>query len=145
MIGITKQKGADVNLVVDTSAWSLVLRPRKVEEKHPLVSAFRRHIEANDGMFLIGNILQELLDGVRSSDDFKRLTRLLEPFPLLSLQRTTYVEAARLRQHCRSRGVQATPIDFLIAAACVEHQLPLLTADRDFFHIAKHSEPLLTD
>ena len=54
-----------MNLVVDTSVWSMVLRRARVEEGSPYVRAFRTHIEADDGIFLIGNILQELLDGLR--------------------------------------------------------------------------------
>jgi hypothetical protein len=129
-----------VNLVVDTSVWSLVLRRSRVDEDNPFVRAFRAHIQADDGIFLVGNILQELLDGLRSKKDFDRLLRLLDPFPLLPLERGTYVAAAELRQLCRSRGVQAGPIDCLIAAACIQHGYPLLTADRDFLHIADHAE-----
>lgn len=129
-----------MNVVVDTSVWSLVLRRPLVDENHPCVRAFRSHIEADDGIFLTGNILQELLDGLRRKRDFDRLLRLLDPFPLMPLERSTYVAAAALRQRCRSRGIQAGAIDCLIAAACVEQGYPLLTADRDFLHIAKHSE-----
>jgi len=129
-----------VNLVVDTSVWSLVLRRPRVDEANPLVRAFRAHLEAKDGLFLVGNILQELLDGLRSKKDFDRLVRCLEPFPLIPLERQTYIAAADLRQHCRSKGIHAGAIDCLIAAACVDQGYPLLTADRDFVHIAKHSE-----
>ncbi len=129
-----------MHLVVDTSVWSLVLRRPQVEENNPFVQAFRRHILQEDGLVLIGNILQELLDGVKSSRDFHRLLALLEPFPLLELTREIYVEAAKLRNTCRAKGVQAGPIDFLIAAACVGHGFPLLTADQDFSHIAKYSD-----
>ncbi len=129
-----------MNLVVDTSVWSLVLRRSQVDEADPFVRAFRAHIEVGDGMFLLGNILQELLDGVRAKKDFDRLLRFLDPFPLLPLERGAYVAAAELRQRCRARGVQAGAIDCLIAAACVQHGYPLLTADRDFLHIADHSE-----
>jgi len=110
-----------------------------VDESHPLVRAFRERVEAGDGVFLIGNILQELLDGLRNRKDFERLKKLLEPFPLLPLERETCVQAARLRQHCRSKGIQVGPIDCLIASACIEHGFPLLTNDRDFGHIAKMS------
>jgi len=37
--------------------------------------------------------------------------------------------AARLQSLCRSKGVNAGPIDCLIAAACCQHRFPLLTAD----------------
>jgi hypothetical protein len=129
-----------VNLVVDTSVWSLVLRRPRVDEADPFVRAFRARIEAGDGVFLVGNILQELLDGVRAKKDFDRLLRFLDPFPLLPLEREAYVAAAELRQRCRAKGVQAGAIDCLIAAACMQHGFPLLTADRDFLHIADHSE-----
>lgn len=129
-----------MNLVVDTSVWSLVLRRPQVDEADPFVRAFRAHVEAGDGIFLVGNVLQELLDGVRAPKDFDRLLRVLDPFPLLPLEREAYVAAAELRQSCRVKGIQAGAIDCLIAAACIQHGFPLLTADRDFQHIAKHSD-----
>ena len=129
-----------MNLVVDTSVWSLVLRRPRVNEDDPHVRAFRWHLDSSDGLFLIGNILQELLDGLRTTRQFDRLLALLDPCPLLELNRQTYVDAARLRSQCRSKGVNVGPIDFLIAAACCQHGFPLLTADKDFQRIAKHCD-----
>jgi predicted nucleic acid-binding protein len=129
-----------VNLVVDTSVWSLVLRRPRIEEDHPFVQAFRRHVESGDGLFLIGNILQELLDGLRSAKQFDHLLTLLDPFPLLELTRPIYVAAARLRAACRAKGINAGAVDFLIAAACCQYGFPLLTADQDFTHIARHCD-----
>jgi predicted nucleic acid-binding protein len=129
-----------VNLVVDTSVWSLVLRRPRVEEDNPHVRAFRWHLDSGDGLFLTGSILQELLDGLRSTRQLDRLLTLLDPYPLLELDRQTYVDAARLRTLCRSKGVNAGPIDFLIAAACCRHGFPLLTADKDFQRIAAHCD-----
>lgn len=129
-----------MNLVVDTSVWSLILRRPHVEVDNPFVQAFHRHLTAEDGLFLIGNILQELVDGLRSRSQFQRLTRSLEPFPLLVPNRTTYIEAARLRTAFRGKGVQAGSVDCLIAAVCIEQGLPLLTADRDFLRISQDSE-----
>lgn len=96
-----------MNLVVDTSVWSLVLRRQRVDDDNPHVRAFRWHLESGDGLFLIGTILQELLDGLRSTKQFDRLLGLLDPYPLLELDRQTYVAAARLlpawipTAHCR--------------------------------------------
>ncbi len=92
---------------------------------------------------MVGNILQELLDGLRDEKDLDRLKRLLEPFPLAPLERETYIAAAALRQRCRTKGIQAGAIDCLIAAACIQHGFPLLTADRDFSYIAKHSDLMI--
>lgn len=126
-----------MNLVVDTSVWSLVLRRPRVDDSDIHVQTFRAHLESNNRLFLIGNILQELLDGLRSTKQFDRLVQLLEPFPLLELDRSTYIAAARLRTTCRTKGVLAGPIDFLIAAACCQYGYPLLTSDQDFSRIAK--------
>ena len=129
-----------MNLVVDTSVWSLVLRRPRVNGNDPHVRAFRSHLESGDGLFVVGNILQELLDGLRSTKQFERLLTLMDSYPLLDLDRQTYVAAARLQSVCRSKGVNAGPIDFLIAAACCQHGFPLLTADKDFVRIASHCE-----
>jgi hypothetical protein len=51
--------------------------------------------------------------------------------------------AAKLRTACRTKGVLAGPIDFLIAAACCQYGYPLLTADQDFSRIAKHCDLIM--
>ncbi|HEV8327091.1 MAG TPA: PIN domain-containing protein [Nitrospiraceae bacterium] len=111
-----------------------------MDENDPHVRAFRWHLESGDGMFLVGNILQELLDGLPSTKQFDRLLTLLDPYPFLDLDRQTYVAAARLQSVCRSKGVNAGSIDFMIVAACCQHGFPLLTADKDFVRIAGHCD-----
>ncbi|HBH79133.1 MAG TPA: PIN domain nuclease [Nitrospira sp.] len=88
--------------------------------------------------FLIGTILQELLDELRSPKHFDHLFTLLDPCPPLELTRPTHVAAARLRANCRAKGVSGGAIDFLITAACCQYGFPLLTADQDFAHIPRH-------
>ena len=127
-----------MNLLVDTSVWSVFLRRRKSNAEDAHVQQLRYHLEGQDCIHLIGPILQELLDGVRKQKQFDLLRDYLEPFPLLELERDDFVDASRLRNRCRSRGVQASPADFLIASACVRRNYPLLTADRDFEHISAH-------
>jgi predicted nucleic acid-binding protein len=53
------------------------------------------------------------------------------------LTRDDFIEASRLRNHCRGHGVQAGLTDFLIVSSCIARNYPLLTADNDFHHIAK--------
>ena len=60
--------------------------------------------------------------------------------PLLAHDRDDYIEAATPANDCRRAGVQAGTIDALIAQLCIRHSLTLLSTDRDFEHIAKHSE-----
>ncbi|MDD5673962.1 MAG: PIN domain-containing protein [Chitinivibrionales bacterium] len=128
-----------MNIVVDTSVWSLFLRREKRDESSPYLVKLRYHLEHEDGILLLGEILQELLDGVKHFSHFDLLVEYLGPFALIELTRSDYIEAARLKNHCRGKGIQASLIDFLIASACIARNFPLLTADKDFIHIARHS------
>jgi len=132
-----------VNIVIDTCVWSLVLRRRRRDFTDPWVRGFYACIERDDAIFLLGPILQELLDGLRSQGDFERLVEALSRFPLLDVGRQTYIFAARLRNDCRSKGIEVGLVDSLIAAACIEHGYPLLSADTDFVRIAKHCDLIL--
>lgn len=132
-----------MNLVVDTSVWSLFLRRKDHDRHHPLVRSLRSHLEQQDGIFLVGPILQEILDGIRHEEQFRKLLNYFSVFPLLEMERQDYVEASRLRNHCRSKGIQAGPVDFLIAVACIRRNYPLLTNDGDFEKIAEYSKLVL--
>ncbi len=126
-----------MNLVADTSVWSHALRRRGGSED-PVAARLRELIEAGHGILVPGVVLQELLQGIRPSGDFERVLSALRAFTILHLEAEDYVEAARLFNKCRSKGVQAGTIDALLAAACARRDIPLFTCDRDFQHIAPH-------
>jgi predicted nucleic acid-binding protein len=132
-----------VNLVVDTSVWSLLLRRERHDENNAYLARLRQYLRSADTIHLIGPIMQELLDGIKNANHFDLLIDYFEPFPLIELTRNDFIQAARLKNLCRSRGVQAGPIDFLIAAVCERRNYPLLTTDKDFDHISKYSSLLL--
>ncbi|MBN4054798.1 PIN domain-containing protein [Nitrospira defluvii] len=127
-----------MNVIVDTSVWSLAFR-RKSYFPTPPVQELTRLIQEEEPIFLIGVILQELLQGIRSQEHFNRLSGRLKSFPLIEPRRKDYIEAARLRNQCGKKGVQAGTIDFLIAAICIQYHCYLLTTDRDFGLIAEES------
>jgi predicted nucleic acid-binding protein len=56
---------------------------------------------------------------------FGKVNNYFLAFPSLELERWDYLDASRLRSHCRSKGVSAGPVDFLIAAACIHWNYPL--------------------
>jgi len=125
-----------MSVIVDTSVWSLVLRrhsPPDSSQAEKLRALLRR----GQPVVLVGVIVQELLQGIRSAADFQSVKDHLDAFEMLVLDREDYVAAAELRNQCASNGVQASTIDFQIAAACLRHDHLLLTADEDFEHIAR--------
>jgi len=124
-----------VNLLVDTSVWSLALRRDRPGGRE--VEALRAGIERGE-VALIGVILQEILQGFPSAERTRRLAEHLAPFPLLGLQRGDYLYAAEIRNKCRSKGLAVSTVDAQIAAAAINHRCALLTADRDFSAVARH-------
>lgn len=128
-----------MRVLVDTSVWALALR-RGGPADHRAVRALVALLAGGEDLVLIGIILQEVLQGFRSEATAKRLEERLRPFPLLALERSDYVVAARLRRSCLTKGVSASTIDCLIASAAIAHGCSLLTADDDFGHIARHTD-----
>jgi hypothetical protein len=83
-----------------------------------------------------GIVLQELLSGVRTADEFQRLHRLMEGFPVVLATREHHVNAAKITNSCHRAGIAASTVDCLIAALTVESESQLLTTDGDFALIA---------
>jgi predicted nucleic acid-binding protein len=129
-----------VNLLVDTSVWSRFLRRRNANETDPYVIRLRYHLNGGDCIHLLGPIQQELLDGVKEQKQFDLLRDYLSPFPLIELAREDFIEAAQLKNRCRNKGIQASSTDFLICAACIRKNYPLLTVDNDFTYISAHCD-----
>ena len=125
-----------MNVLVDTSVWSLALRRTTVGTAPELQELVELIGEGR--VLMLGAIRQELLSGVRSAEQFRKLRAALDAFPDLRLEEADYVEAARCFNACRSHGVQGSNTDFLICAAAVRHKAPVLTTDRDFQLFARH-------
>jgi predicted nucleic acid-binding protein len=125
-----------VNVLVDTSVWSLALR-RDAPPGGREVEALSAAVERGD-VCLSGVILQEILQGFPSLERTRRLKDYLAPFPLLDVHRGDFVFAAEIRNKCRSKGLAVTTIDAQIAAAAINHGCALLTADADFEGVARH-------
>lgn len=124
-----------MKVLVDTSVWSLVLR-RGATIVEPEAELLRNFIADGESVFLIGVILQEILQGIGKHDQFVKLNKYLSAFPLIELSRDDYAYAAEIHGSCSKKGIQASTIDFLIAATAIRHECNLLTADRDLQRIA---------
>ena len=128
-----------MRVLVDTSVWSLALR-KGGPAVHPTVEKLMSILRADEDVFLIGLILQEILQAFRSDSSFRKVARHLEPFPLLELGRHDYIAAASLHRRCAARGVSASTADCQIATAAIQHNCLLLSADNDLERIARFSD-----
>lgn len=125
-----------MNVLVDTSVWSLALRrspPRQdpaVVELAELIRGYR--------VSMLGAIRQEILSGIRSSQQFEALRLQLRAFPDLPLDKEDYELAADFFNRCRRRGVQGSNTDFLICAAAHRRDCSIFTTDQDFAGYRQH-------
>ena len=125
-----------MNVIVDTSVWSLALR-RGAPSESEVVRELRNLIKEGR-VRMLGPIRQEILSGVREETQFRRLRKRLEAFPDLPLLADDYVTAAEFFNRCRVKGVQGSNTDFLLCAAAARSQSAIFTADKDFVLFAKH-------
>ena len=130
-----------MKVIVDTSVWSLALRRDKDDSPAPVQEL--RHIIRDHRTQMIGPIRQEILSGVRSKSQFKKLRKHLESFPDLPILTEDYVTAAQFFNHCRSKGIQGSNTDFLICAVAVRNKLSIYTTDKDFEIFSKYIQIVL--
>jgi predicted nucleic acid-binding protein len=124
-----------VNVLVDTSVWSLALRrdtPRETPVETELVELI-----AEGRVLMLGAVRQELLSGIRGSAQFRRLRDHLRAFPNVALDEADYEDAASCFNQCRSRGVQGSNTDFLLCAAALRRGAAVFTVDDDFARYAR--------
>ena len=124
-------------ILLDTSVLSLVFRRRSQRvPASPAVALFRDLVATDAPLAVPGIVLQELLSGVRGQDQFRKLQRVMEGFPLLLATELHHVKAARIVNACRTNGVACSTVDALIAAMTLESRGRLFTLDQDFQQMA---------
>lgn len=126
-----------MNVLVDTSVWSLALR-RSPPSDAPEVRLLTRLLKQDGLVVTTGLIVQELLQGFRGPAAKKKIVRDFSMLPAIVPDLEDHIAAAELRNRCRRKGVQVGTIDALIARLCIHHGLPLLSTDRDFTAMARH-------
>ncbi len=124
-----------VKVIVDTSVWSLFLRQRNRPELE--VTALKKLIR-EQRVQMLGIVKQELLSGIKESGRFDKFLSVLGGFPDLLASSHDHLTAATCYNTCRVKGIQGSAADFLVCAQAINHDLPLLTTDRDFTYFAEH-------
>lgn len=118
-----------MNVLVDTSVWSLALRRHSNDNTHRKVL---EDLISDSRVALLGAVRQELLSGVKHLEQFETLREALRPFQNIKTTIADYELAAEYFNLCRSNGIQGANTDFLICAVSVNHNYQILTTDRNF-------------
>ncbi len=124
-----------MSLLVDTSVWSLAMR-QDISPDNRHVQLLTSSIDSGVEIYSTGIILQELLQGFTKPKSADLIIDRFAAIPMLIPETSDYIDAAKLRNQCRRKGVQIGTVDALIAQLSIRLQLSLLTADEDFSHMA---------
>jgi predicted nucleic acid-binding protein len=125
-----------VQVVVDTSVWSLVLRRRAEPDADDAVTVALKDLISDARAMLIGPVRQELLSGIKEPAQFEKLRSALAAFPDEPLTVADYECAASFFNICKANGIQGSHTDFLICAVAQQRKLPIFSLDRDFEHFS---------
>lgn len=121
--------------LVDSSVWIDFLNGKataQVEFLHENIRADRQYV---------GDlILAEVLQGIDSDRQFRRILNIMSVLPQLKIcNHAVAVQAARNYRELRALGITIRKtIDTLIATRCIVDGIPLLYSDRDFEPFRQH-------
>jgi predicted nucleic acid-binding protein len=117
-------------IACDTSALSQFLRRSPVTQNDVALKV-EKLIDSNE-LALFGIVRQELLSGIKLPAHFERIDLTTQALPLFFADDEDHTTAARFFNTCRSKGIQGSPIDFLICAMAVKRKFLIYTTDPDF-------------
>jgi predicted nucleic acid-binding protein len=123
-----------MTVLVDTSVWSLAFRRKLVDPnstEQSLVHELRDLIQQGRAQ-LLGPVRQEVLSGIKNSDQFEKLRSVLRPFRDEPLELEDYEMAAIVTYRCRSKGIAMSAVDALLCAVALRKNLVIFTTDSDF-------------
>ena len=128
-----------MNVLVDTSVWSLALRrmPRNLSSTERTLVAELGELIQEGRAKIIGVIRQELLSRIKTHTQYEKLREIMSAFPDEALRTADYEAAALASNQCRGRGVAVSVSDMLICAAAQSRGWAIFSADPDFARYAK--------
>jgi hypothetical protein len=117
-------------IAVDSSSFIAYLSGDRGEDVDALESNLRGR-----SVILPPAVVCELLSDPKPA---ATLAGTLDELPILSVMDGYWRRAGLLRAALHTRGLKAGLADALIAQSCLDHDVPLITRDRDFRHFARH-------
>jgi hypothetical protein len=100
----------------------------------PLGSEVTQLIDRNLAA-ITGVVIAELLQGLKTETESKRLERLLHSIHYLKTEERDWINAGQLSQQLRTKGVTLPLTDILIATIAQRHAVSILTIDKHFQHL----------
>jgi predicted nucleic acid-binding protein len=128
-----------LNVLVDTSVWSLALRRNaaQLSGAEKLLVAELSELIREGRARMVGLVRQELLSGIRAAEQYEKLRLHLASFPDERIETSDYGHAARAGNQCRAKGIVVSIVDVFLCAAAMRRDWAIFTTDPDFTRYAK--------
>lgn len=118
-----------MKVLVDTAIWIDYFAAKPT----PQVAILEELVTEHRDLHVCGLVITEVLQGIRDDAVFRRTHQIFRTLPYLQMGYPTFVRAASIYRQLRRSGVSIrNTVDCLIAALAIEHNVKLLSADRDF-------------
>ena len=127
-------------LVVDSSLWvDFFIKKTSPQIEHPKNLLIER--STTSPVIILPVIMQEVLQGIKEDQLFYTVKEDFEGLDFLYYETYEFaIKAAQLYRLLRHKGITINKInDCLIAALCINFDIPLFHNDKDFDNIAKHT------
>lgn len=122
-------------ILVDTTVWVDLFAGKST----PHAELLEQSLAGGGDVCTCGVILTEVLQGIRADEEYGRTLARFDALLYLPMDRQTFIGAAELYRRLRHRGITIRkPVDCMIAAVTIRHDVMLLHNDRDFDPIEKH-------
>ena len=106
---------------------------------YPHVKTLENLIINREDICLCGIVLAEVLQGIREDSEFNRTRDLFTNLIFLPMEFSAFLRSAEIYRNLRRKGITIRkPVDCMIAAVAIEHDIPLLHNDKDFIPIESH-------
>ena len=127
-------------LIVDSSIWIDFFNKKMSSNIKHLSRLLLTSIEESP-IIILPIIMQEILQGIENDRDYTIVKENLEGLDFIDYSQYEFsVKAAELYRKLRKKGITIRKAnDCLIAAICIEFNLPLFHNDKDFDNIAKYT------
>jgi predicted nucleic acid-binding protein len=116
-------------IAVDTSTWIAFLQGDSGDDTDLLDRALQ-----DRQVLMVPVVLTEVLSDPKLASE---ISETLSELPLIEVEAGYWQRAGQLRAKVLAKRRKARLGDALIAQSCIDHGVPLLTRDRDFFGFAE--------
>ncbi|MFW6287553.1 MAG: PIN domain-containing protein [bacterium] len=113
-------------IIVDTSIWIEYFKNEAI-----IVDLLERKI-MNSSIYMVGPIVSELLQCVRSEAEYNKLEACIDAIPYFEVRLKDWKKAGNLSSNLRKKGITIPLTDIIISAIAINKKAEIYTKDKHF-------------